>query len=138
MRAGQPVKFAVLGSSISTGRGAPTADTSWTALLHKWLEMTFSACAELRPGAQFQVTDPQYVASSHMCSQSSIQYVDLAVFASTPLYSEKCMTSKVPADVDFVVIEYGVSDWYYEQEMGGMQQEPNNQVGGQAAAWQYS
>ena len=105
-------------------------DGSWVNLFHKWLEMTYSACAELRPGVTFQQTDWTYINSNHMCAQSSIEYLDLAVFASSPLYGEKCMSQRIPPDVDFVIVEFGINDFYYAKEVVDIAKDLNNQVGG--------
>lgn len=125
---GQPVKYAVVGSSVATGRGSSFMDGAWVHLIHKWLELTYSPCADLRPGANFQMTDPGYIASHHMCPQSTITYIDLAVYASSPLYGEKCMASKIPQDVDLVLVEFGINDFYYTQEMMEICKDPAYQM----------
>lgn len=40
----------------------------------------------------------------------------MAMYASTPTFSEMCMLPKVPVDVDLVIIEYGVNDLEYPGE----------------------
>ncbi len=42
--AGTPVKYALMGGSISTIRGAASADLQWHGIMHKWLELTFTGC----------------------------------------------------------------------------------------------
>ena len=43
---GIPVKYALMGGSICTGRGATTVDLQWHGIMHKWLELTFTDCGE--------------------------------------------------------------------------------------------
>ncbi|KAG1673279.1 hypothetical protein FOA52_002559 [Chlamydomonas sp. UWO 241] len=114
--AGEPTKFAVLGSSLASCRGASHLDSGWPALLHKWLELAFTPCAAALPrGTRFFTPSPGYwyQLQRHLCEQSTVQYIDMAVYASTPLFAEMCMVPKVPPDVDLVIVEYGVNDMEY-------------------------
>lgn len=72
---GQPVKYAVLGSSLATCRGASALDTGWPALFHKWLELSFTPCGAALPGARFDQSDAEYWfrRERHLCNASTIQ-----------------------------------------------------------------
>ena len=66
---GQHVKYAVLGSSIATCRGASHIDTGWTAAFHKWLELSFTECGSDLPGFRFFSSDPDYWIRRHLCNK---------------------------------------------------------------------
>ena len=88
--------MAVLGSSISTwGRGPMMADQTWHGMLHRWLELTFSPCGErMEAGHSVRERDKAYngsVGSRRTCSQSTIEYVDLALGSTSSIWAEKCM-----------------------------------------------
>ena len=72
---GQHVKFAVLGSSLATCRGASALDTGWPALFHKWLELSFTPCGAALPDMRFDLSDPDYWfrRERHLCNASTIQ-----------------------------------------------------------------
>ena len=66
---GQHVKYAILGSSIATCRGASHIDTGWTAAFHKWLELSFTPCGSELPGSRFFSSYPDYWISRHLCNR---------------------------------------------------------------------
>jgi len=108
---GQPVKYVILGGSISTHRGAATADLQWHGQLQKWLEFTFTECASQYPLEETELTEfvPEYLRSGKACNSSSITLINLAVGASSSIFAEKCLFSKVPQDADLVIIEYSMN-----------------------------
>ena len=91
--AGTPVKIAWLGGSVSLrGYQVPHPDTSWVYSFHKWLEMTFTPCAELLPpGTSHLDPSETYRTTGHVCPASNIEMHNLAVYASGPCYQESCV-----------------------------------------------
>jgi hypothetical protein len=80
-------------------------------MLHRWLELTFSPCGErMESGHSVRERDKAYngsVGSRRTCSQSTIEYVDLALGSTSSIWAEKCMLG--PDTVSFRLEESVIS-----------------------------
>ncbi len=92
--AGERVKWAIRGSSISTPFRLPRVpDATWHGMLHRWLDLTFTPCGRLMPDvASVRERQPSYtVADRRTCAESTLEFVDLALGASGGIWAEKCL-----------------------------------------------
>lgn len=91
--AGEPVKFALLGSSISEpSRQGGYTDVTWHGLLHRWLELTFTPCGKQLGLKTVRTRQFSYDAHHrHSCNASSIKLVDLSMGATSAILTEKCL-----------------------------------------------
>ncbi|GAX73476.1 hypothetical protein CEUSTIGMA_g928.t1 [Chlamydomonas eustigma] len=133
MLQGKRVKIALLGGSLSL-RGANYGDEAFIHQVHKWLELTVvegcreevekrrgdeASSAHVVNGGQGTdafidlhiTTDPRYLATGHLCEHSHVEFINLAVPAAGPGYTERCVLQHLPEDVDMIIIDFGCNDY---------------------------
>eukprot|EP00798_Chlamydomonas_sp_ICE-L_P022975 gene22975-30164_t len=104
---GKPVKYALLGGSISTQRGAPHGDMQWHGVMQKWFELTFTECGHKFPDLSVRLHSPEWTNELHTCNDNQfVTACNMAIGSSGAIFAEKCLAQKIPKDVDLVILEY--------------------------------